>query len=163
VLGWRLPAGTATLYEAIAAELRGETVLDRVHATPPLSAAKRRAAADNHAGQGVKPWVLARGVPDDLVVLGHGTLLDFAGAMQTWDDGVLLVCFGPSAAELGVTDLAAVERPLRRRPHRAALAIVHGRGDRERPPRGGTSQRGRSVSSASSAEWSLSPPSRQSW
>jgi hypothetical protein len=49
-----------------------------------------------------------RGVPDDLFAMGYGTLLDFAGAMETTADGVLLVCRGPSAAELDVTDHEAV-------------------------------------------------------
>jgi monoamine oxidase len=145
VLGWRLPAGTAELYEAIAADVRGEIVLgtpvaaiaqdgERVavgahHARravvtvpvgvlpaiafdPPLSAAKRAAGERNHAGQGVKAWVLARGVPGDLCALGHGTRLDFAGAIETTPDGVLLVCFGPSAG-LDVTDHAAVADAVR--------------------------------------------------
>ena len=113
VLGWRMPQGTAALYEAIAADVNGEIVLgaavtaiaqdadevtvttaagDRHTArraivtvpvgvlpaiafTPPLSAAKRRAGERNHAGQGVKAWVIARDVPTDLFALGHGTLL----------------------------------------------------------------------------------------
>ena len=146
VLGWRFPAGTAALYEAIAADVRGEVrlgtpvaaveqdgdgvtvvtaggerhraaravvtvsvgVLPALAFTPPLAEAKRRAAERNHAGQGVKAWVIARGVPEDLCALGQGTRFDFAGAMATCDDGVLLVCFGPSAAELDVTDHAAV-------------------------------------------------------
>jgi monoamine oxidase len=76
---------------------------------PPLDPAKARAAAENHAGQGVKVWVLARGVPDDFFALASGAKLDNAGAMATADDGsTMLVCFGPSAAELDVTDHAAV-------------------------------------------------------
>ncbi|HYH88850.1 MAG TPA: NAD(P)/FAD-dependent oxidoreductase, partial [Solirubrobacteraceae bacterium] len=76
---------------------------------PPLGAAKARAAAENHAGQGVKVWVLARGVPDDFFALAHGAVLDSAGAMATTADGsTVLVCFGPSAAALDVGDPAAV-------------------------------------------------------
>ena len=163
VLGWRMPAGTAALYEAIAADVRGEVVLgapvtaieqradevavmtapgdrhvarravvtvpvgalarDRVH--PPLSAAKRRAAEHNHAGQGVKAWVIARGVPDDLFAMGHGTRLDFAGAMRRCDDGVLLVCFGPSAADLDVSDHAAVAAAVRELAPEAEIVDVH--------------------------------------
>ena len=75
--------------------------------------------------------MIARDVPDDLFVLGHGTRFDFAGAMQPCDDGVLLVCFGPSAAALDVTDHAAV---------RAAVAELAPRGGgrrRARPRLGG--------------------------
>ena len=39
--------------------------------------------------------MIARGVPEDLFAMGQGTMLDFAGAMATCTDGVLLVCFGP--------------------------------------------------------------------
>jgi monoamine oxidase len=162
VLGWRLPQGTAALYEPLAADVRGEVVLgapvsaieqrsDRVAVTaagsvhsarravvtvpsgvlpsiaftPPLSDAKRRAGERNHAGQGVKAWVLARGVPDDLFALGHGTRLDFAGAMQRCDGGVLLVCFGPSAADLDVGDHAAVAAAVRELAPDAEVVDVH--------------------------------------
>ena len=94
--------------------------------SPPLSAAKRRAAAENHAGQGVKAWVLARGVPDDLCAMGHGTRLDFAGAIETPPDGVLLVCFGPSAADA---------RRDRRRGGRRRGPRARARGRRRRGPR----------------------------
>ena len=163
VLGWRFPAGTAALYEAIAADVSGEVVLgapvsaveqdgagvtvttaagDRRTAAravvtvpigvlpslafaPPLADAKRRAGERNHAGQGVKAWVLARGVPEDLCAMGQGTLLDFAGAMATCRDGVLLVCFGPSAADLDVTDDAAVAAALRELAPEADVVAVH--------------------------------------
>jgi monoamine oxidase len=152
VLGWRFPDGTAALYEAIAADIRGEIVLGapvtaveqdaggigmttapagELHTArravvtvpigvlpsiafnPPLSAAKQAAGARNHAGQGVKAWAIARGVPDDLCALGHGTRFDFAGAMEATPDGVLLVCFGPSSAALDVADPAAVAAAVR--------------------------------------------------
>jgi monoamine oxidase len=158
VLGWRVPAGTAALYEAIAADVRGEIVLgapvaavvqegERVVAgaerarcavvtvpigvlpsiafDPPLSAAKRAAGERNHAGQGVKAWVLARGVPGDLCALGHGARLDFVGAIEEATDGVLLVCFGPSAAALDVTDHAAVADALRELVPEAEVVAVH--------------------------------------
>jgi monoamine oxidase len=162
VLGWRLPAGTAALYEAIAGDVRGELVLGAPvtaieqdagavaafaagerHAarravvtvpigvlgsiafTPPLAEAKGAAAERNHAGQGVKAWVIARGVPDDLFALGHGTRLDFAGAMQRCDYGVLLVCFGPSAAALDVGDHAAVAEALHELMPEADVVAVH--------------------------------------
>ena len=51
-------------------------VLPSIAFSPPLSAAKRAARGGaNHAGQGVKAWVLARGVPDDLCAMGQGTRL----------------------------------------------------------------------------------------
>ena len=95
-------------------------MLPSIEFTPPL--AKPLA---NHAGQGVKAWAIARGVPDDLVALGHGTLLDFAGAMETTADGVLLVCFGPSAADLDVTDDAAVAAAVRELAPEADVVAVH--------------------------------------
>ena len=161
--------------------------------TPGLSEAKRAAVAQNHAGQGAKVWVLARGVPDDLCAMGYRTRLDFLGAMETTAEGVVLVGFGPSAAALDVGDPEAVtgavhelapeaevvavhahdwvgdpysrgtwavlrpgpgprgvvgaararaRRALRRRAHRAALAVVHGRRGRERPPRRRGGRRG---------------------
>src|SRR5215217_3125399 len=163
VLGWRMPQGTAALYEAIAADVRGEIalgapvagveqdaghvavttaagerhsarravvtvppgVLPSIAFAPPLAAAKRRAGALNHAGQGVKAWALARGVPDDLFALGRGTRLDFAGAMQRCDDAVLLVCFGPSAADLDVGDDAAVAAAVRELAPEASVLAVH--------------------------------------
>jgi monoamine oxidase len=162
VLGWRFPAGTAALYEAIAADVRGDVmlgtpvaaiaahaggvtvstaagdehaarravvtvpvgVLGSIAFDPPLGAARQRAAERNHAGQGVKAWVLARGVPEDLCAMGHGTLLDFAGAMETTPDGVLLVCFGPSAAALDVTDDGAVAAAVRELAPEAEVAAV---------------------------------------
>ncbi len=195
VLGWRFPAGTAALYEAIAADVRGEIalgaavtaidqsadgvvvttapgagamtapgagattapaagaliapgagaatgpgerqvsrravvtvpigVLPSIAFTPALTAAKRAAGERNHAGQGVKAWVLARGVPDDLCAMGYGTRFDFAGAMATTPDGVLLVCFGPSSADLDVTDHAAVADALRELAPEADVVAVH--------------------------------------
>jgi monoamine oxidase len=163
VLGWRLPNGTAALYEAIAADVRGEIVLGApvtavaqegdgvtvatasgerhtarrvvvtvpigvlpsIAFTPALAAAKQAAAERNHAGQGVKAWVLARGVPDDLYAFGHGTRFDFAGAMETTPDGVLLVCFGPSSAALDVTDPEAVGAAVRELAPDAEIVAVH--------------------------------------
>ena len=164
VLGWRFPDGTAALYEAIAADVRGEIVLGapvtaveqvvggvrvttapdgELHTargavvtvpigvlpsiafTPPLSAEKRAAGERNHAGQGVKAWAIARGVPDDLCALGHGTRFDFAGAMETTPDGVLLVCFGPSATALDVTDPTAVAAAVRELAPEADVIGVH--------------------------------------
>jgi monoamine oxidase len=165
VLGWRLPQGTAALYEAIAGDIRGDVVLGAtvtaieqdgdgvtvatatdgggrqrarravvtvpigvlpsISFTPPLSPAKRDAGERNHAGQGVKAWVIARGVPDDLFALGQGTRLDFAGAMQRCEDGVLLVCFGPSAADLDVNDHAAVAAAVRELAPEAEIVDVH--------------------------------------
>ena len=100
-------------------------VLPSLAFAPPLADAKRRAGERNHAGQGVKAWVIARGVPEDLCAMGQGTLLDFAGAMATCADGVLLVCFGPSAAELDVTDDAAVAAALRELAPEAEVVAVH--------------------------------------
>jgi monoamine oxidase len=163
VLGWRLPDGTAALYDAIAADVQGEIILgapvaaigqsgrgvtvttaagERLPAaravvtvpigvlrsiefSPPLSAAKSRASRENHAGQGVKAWVLARGLPDDFCAVGHGTRFDYAGAMATCDDGVLLVCFGPSAAALDVMDAAAVRDALHELAPEAEVVAVH--------------------------------------
>jgi monoamine oxidase len=164
VLGWRLPAGTAALYEAIAADVRGEIALgapvrsiaqsaaggvtvttatgDRFHAAraaltvpvgvlasiefgPGLSEPKRRASRENHAGQGVKAWVLARGVPGDFCAVGHETRLDFAGAMAECDGAVLLVCFGPSAAGLDVTDDDAVRDAVHELAPEAEVVAVH--------------------------------------
>lgn len=158
VLGWRFPAGTSALYEAIAADIRGPIRLgarvvavgdavatadgrtfaaDRVVVTvpigtlgaiafdPPLSAAKQRAARENHAGQGVKAWALVRGVPGDFFALAHGTALDSAGAMATTEAGVLLVCFGPSAARLDVTDHETVAAAVRELAPEAEVLATH--------------------------------------
>jgi len=159
VLGWRMPGGTAALYEAIAHDVAGEILLDdavravradadrvivttesaehearravvtvapgvlpSIRFTPPLAPAMLDA---NHAGQGVKAWAIARGVADDLVAMGHGTLLDFAGAIETTADGVLLVCFGPSAQDLDVTDDAAVAAAVRELAPEADVVAVH--------------------------------------
>jgi monoamine oxidase len=151
VLGWRMPDGTAALYEAIAADVEGEIRLsDPVRAVerdaggvcvtsasgehearnavvtvPPGVLPSLGFAATNHAGQGVKAWAIARNVPDDLVAMGHGTLLDFAGAMETTAAGVLLVCFGPSAADLDVTDDEAVANAVRELVPEAEVVAVH--------------------------------------
>ena len=100
-------------------------VLRSIAFTPALQPAKQRATAANHAGQGVKAWVLARGVPGELFAMGHGTRLDFAGAMAVRDEGVLLVCFGPSAAALDVSDDAAVAAALRELAPEAEVPAVH--------------------------------------
>jgi monoamine oxidase len=163
VLGWRLPDGTAALYDAIAADVQGEITLDApvraiaqsgegvtvttaagqrfsaaravvtvpigvlhsIEFSPPLPAAKSRASRENHAGQGVKAWVLARGLPEDFCAVGHGTRFDYAGAMATCDDGVLLVCFGPSAVALDVRDAAAVRDALHELAPEAEVIAVH--------------------------------------
>jgi monoamine oxidase len=163
VLGWRMPQGTAALYEAIAADVRGEIVLGAavtaiaqdaggvtvataagdshkarraivtvpvgvlpsISFTPPLPDAKRRAGALNHAGQGVKAWVIARDVPEDLFAFGHGTRFDFAGAMEPCEDGMLVVCFGPSAAALDVKDHAAVRAAVAELAPEAEVVDVH--------------------------------------
>jgi len=162
VLGWRFPAGTAALYEAIAGDVRGELALgDPVRAvladadgvrvvtgaaerrarrvvvtvpigalagiafTPGLSEAKRAAVAQNHAGQGAKVWVLARGVPDDFCAMGYRTRLDFLGAMEATADGVVLVGFGPSAAALDVGDDAAVRAAVHELAPEAEVLAVH--------------------------------------
>jgi monoamine oxidase len=162
VLGWRFPAGTAALYEAIAGDVRGEVALgvpvravaadgDAVRVvtgagerrarrvvvtlpvgalagidfTPGLSEAKRAAVAQNHAGQGAKVWVLARGVPDDLCAMGYRTRLDFLGAMETTAEGVVLVGFGPSAAALDVGDPEAVIGAAHELAPEAEVVAVH--------------------------------------
>jgi monoamine oxidase len=81
---------------------------------PPLSAAKRQAARENHAGQGVKAWAIARGVRDDFFSLAHGTRFDSISAMHAAPGGgVALVSFGPSAAAIDVTDDVAVADAVR--------------------------------------------------
>jgi monoamine oxidase len=153
VLGWRMPAGTAALYEAIARDVEGEIALgDPVSAVEPhgdgvlvTSASGEHEALDavvtvppgvlpsigfapsvaNHAGQGVKAWVIARDVPDDLVAMGYGTRLDYAGAIETTPDGVLLVCFGPSADDLDVGDDDAVAAAVRELAPEADVVAVH--------------------------------------
>lgn len=162
VLGWRFPAGTAALYEAIAADVTGELALgDPVRAvaadgdgvrvvtdagerrsrrvlvtvpigalagiafSPALSEAKRASVAQNHAGQGAKVWVLARGIPDDFCGMGYGTKLDFLGAMDTTPEGIVLVGFGPSAAALDVADAAAVRAAVHELAPEAEVLAVH--------------------------------------
>jgi monoamine oxidase len=100
-------------------------VLPSIAFTPPLSADKQAAGRSNHAGQGVKAWVIARGIPEDLYAMGYGTRLDFAGAMETTPDGVLLVCFGPSSADLDVTDPTAVAAAVRELAPEADVVAVH--------------------------------------
>jgi monoamine oxidase len=100
-------------------------VLPSIAFTPALPAAKREAGERNHAGQGVKAWVLARGVAEDLCAMGSGTRLDFAGAMQTTPDGVLLVCFGPSSADLDITDPGAVRAALHELVPEAEVVGIH--------------------------------------
>ena len=69
--------------------------------------------------------MLARGVPDDLCAMGHGTRFDFAGAMASTPGGVLIVCFGPSSAALDVGDHAAVADALRELAPEADVVAVH--------------------------------------
>ena len=67
---------------------RGRGTRLRARSSPSRSASCRRSrshrrsrtpsaarASSNHAGQGVKAWVIARGVPEDLCAMGQGTLL----------------------------------------------------------------------------------------
>ncbi|GAA2780049.1 NAD(P)/FAD-dependent oxidoreductase [Saccharopolyspora taberi] len=81
--------------------------------SPALSAAKRAMSEENHAGQGQKVWALARNVPEDISGFGWGTSFDYVGAMETTDEGVVLVCFAPEHDRVDATDLADVQRAVR--------------------------------------------------
>ena len=123
--GVRVTAGQRVLEARRAVVTVPIGVLPSIAFSPALSAAKRRAGEENHAGQGVKAWVLARGVAEDLCAMGSGTRFDFAGAMAATEDGVLLVCFGPSSAALDITDPAAVAAAVHELVPEADVVAVH--------------------------------------
>ena len=81
--------------------------------SPRLSDAKRAMSQENHAGQGQKVWALAHKVPEDISGFGWGTSFDYVGAMETTDEGVVLVCFAPEHDRVDATDLADVQRAVR--------------------------------------------------
>ena len=87
----------------------------------------KRAPRTNHAGQGVKAWVIARGVPGRPVRAGprHAARLRGRDGDRP-PDGVLLVCFGPSAADA---------RRDRRRGRRRRRPRARARGRGRRRPR----------------------------
>ena len=87
-------------------------VWSSVEFSPPLSTGKQTVSADGHAGHAAKVWVLADGVPNDLVALGPDDRLGWLSTERHTPDGDLLVGFGV-ADHLDVSDAAAVADAVR--------------------------------------------------
>lgn len=80
---------------------------------PQLSAAKREAACRSHAGRGAKLWIKVKGRQERFVAMGaEDAPLNFVQAEYIDEDSTTLVCFGPQAAAVDVTDRAAAQQIL---------------------------------------------------
>jgi hypothetical protein len=80
-----------------------------------LSDGKRAAIEAGQASKGVKPWIRLRGEHEPFVALGGADWPITFLQTEYWDGGdTLVVSFGPDAAAIDVTDLAAVQEQVRR-------------------------------------------------
>ncbi|PCC27700.1 FAD-dependent oxidoreductase [Arthrobacter sp. MYb229] len=87
--------------------------LNDIDIHPELSAIKRKAASRSHAGRGAKLWIKVKGRQERFVAMGpENAALNFAQAEYIDADTTTLVCFGPDAAAVNVTDTSAAQRSL---------------------------------------------------
>ncbi len=87
--------------------------LNDIDMQPELSATKRKAATRSHAGRGAKLWIKVKGRQERFVAMGpEDAPLNFVQAEYIDADTTTLVCFGPDAAAVDVTDTAAAQRIL---------------------------------------------------
>jgi monoamine oxidase len=84
-----------------------------VEFSPELSAAKREAAGERHAGRAVKAWALAVDVPDHLAGIGSEAY-NWLQEEFVVPEGRLLVGIGSSAEQLDGSDRGQVEQAVRR-------------------------------------------------
>ncbi|WP_308423973.1 flavin monoamine oxidase family protein [Saccharopolyspora thermophila] len=89
-------------------------VLDTIDFQPALPAAKRSAATERTASQGLKTWIRVRGeIPPFTAYAPDTHPLTFARTEYTVDGDTVLVAFGTRAADLDPTDKAGVAQALR--------------------------------------------------
>lgn len=87
--------------------------LNDIDIQPQLSATKRKAATNSHAGRGAKLWIKVKGQQERFVAMGpEHAPLNFVQAEYIDADTTTLVCFGPDAAAVDVNDTAAAQRIL---------------------------------------------------
>jgi monoamine oxidase len=115
----RVEGGTVTLADG--EQLHGAAVILTLplHALRgldvELSDGKRAAIEAGQASKGVKPWIRLRGQHEPFVALGGADWPITFLQTEYWDGGdTLVVGFGPDAAAIDVTDLAAVQEQVRR-------------------------------------------------
>jgi len=81
----------------------------------PLSDGKRAAIAAGQVSKGCKPWIRLRGEREPFVALGGADWpITFLQAEYHEGGDTLVVGFGPDAARIDLTDVAAVEEQVRR-------------------------------------------------
>ncbi|MFD1376675.1 flavin monoamine oxidase family protein [Micrococcus antarcticus] len=89
------------------------STLNDIDIQPELSATKREAATRSHAGRGAKLWVKVKGQQERFVAMGpEDAPLNFVQVEYIDANTTTLVCFGPVAAAVDVTDTAAAQRIL---------------------------------------------------
>ncbi|MFE4081481.1 flavin monoamine oxidase family protein [Paenarthrobacter sp. YIM B13468] len=89
------------------------SVLNHIDIQPPLSRGKKEAAARGQAGLGAKLWIRVQGRQERFVAFGPETAaLNFVQAEYIDHDTTTLVCFGPDAGAVDLTDAAAAQRHL---------------------------------------------------
>lgn len=89
------------------------SVLNDIEFTPPLSEGKQLASNRGQVGRGAKVWIKVRGKQERFVALGpEDAPLNFIQAEYVEDDYTILVCFGPEAEAVDVSDVGAAQRHL---------------------------------------------------
>ncbi|WIG57506.1 MAG: hypothetical protein OJF49_000250 [Ktedonobacterales bacterium] len=86
--------------------------LANIEFSPPLSDAKRTAAAERHAGHMAKVWALVHGVPETFYGAGHGPGMIWLATHAVLPEGNLMVGFGHDPDALDTTSLPAVQRAI---------------------------------------------------
>ena len=94
--------------------------------TPELSAPKRAAAAEGHAGHATKIWALATELPAELTAFGWGGGLSWVSEQTPLADGRLLVGIGTDPNALDVTDREDIERAVRQFAPEATVLAADG-------------------------------------
>ena len=83
--------------------------------TSSCRTASARRSRPARSSKGVKPWIRLRGEYEPFVALGGADWPITFLQTEYWDGGdTLVVGFGPDAAAIDVTDLAAVQEQVRR-------------------------------------------------
>jgi len=88
--------------------------LNDIEFSPALSAPKRAAATEGQATEGVKVWARIRGPSEHFYGVTRGpAALTWIQSEYTFDDGLMIVGFGPDADRLDVEDVGQVQEAIR--------------------------------------------------
>ena len=101
-------------------------VLDRIEFSPPLSAAKRDASRERHAGSGVKVYARVRGETPNFAALSpESEPFSSLFTGETGAEGGVVIGFGTSPEKIDVHDAAAVQKEVRKfMPHLSVTDTV---------------------------------------